>query len=66
MLLDHVVVQADDLTILGAWYKPLSVLADRNRGAGYLALALANIGVFSSILFLTYYFQKGIVVEVPS
>jgi predicted MFS family arabinose efflux permease len=39
---------------------PLSVLADRSRGAGYLALALANIGVFSSILFLTYYFQRGI------
>jgi EmrB/QacA subfamily drug resistance transporter len=39
---------------------PLSVLADRNRGAGYLALALATIGVFSSILFLNYYFQRGL------
>jgi MFS family permease len=39
---------------------PLSVPADRNPGAGYLALALANIGVFSSILFLTYYVQQGV------
>jgi EmrB/QacA subfamily drug resistance transporter len=39
---------------------PLSVILDRNRGASYLALAFANIGIFAVLLFLTYYFQKGI------
>jgi MFS family permease len=33
------------------------VLADRNRGAAYLTLFLANAAVFAVFLFLTYYFQ---------
>jgi len=36
---------------------PLRVLADRNRGAAYLAQAVSNAAVFSVMLFLTYYFQ---------
>ena len=36
---------------------PLRVIADRNRGASYLALALGNAAVFAVFLFLTYYFQ---------
>ena len=36
---------------------PLRVLADRNRGAAYLTLFLANAAVFALFLFLTYYFQ---------
>jgi EmrB/QacA subfamily drug resistance transporter len=36
---------------------PLRVLADRNRGAAYLTLFLANSAVFALFLFLTYYFQ---------
>lgn len=37
---------------------PLRVLADRNRGAAYLTLLLANASVFAAFLFLTYYFQS--------
>jgi hypothetical protein len=33
------------------------VVADRNRGAAYLTLFLANAAVFALFLFLTYYFQ---------
>lgn len=36
---------------------PLHVVADRNRGAAYLTLALGQGGVFALFLFLTYYFQ---------
>jgi EmrB/QacA subfamily drug resistance transporter len=36
---------------------PLRVLADRNRGASYLAIFLGQAGVFVVFLFLTYYFQ---------
>lgn len=36
---------------------PLRVLADRNRGAAYLAIFLGQAGVFVVFLFLTYYFQ---------
>jgi EmrB/QacA subfamily drug resistance transporter len=36
---------------------PLRVLADRNRGAAYLVLTVANAAVFAVFLFLTYYFQ---------
>ena len=36
---------------------PLRVLADRNRGAAYLVLAVSNAAVFAVFLFLTYYFQ---------
>jgi EmrB/QacA subfamily drug resistance transporter len=37
---------------------PLRVVADRNRGAAYLTLFLANAAVFALFLFLTYYFQR--------
>jgi predicted MFS family arabinose efflux permease len=36
---------------------PLRVIANRNRGGSYLALALGNAAVFVVFLFLTYYFQ---------
>jgi EmrB/QacA subfamily drug resistance transporter len=36
---------------------PLRVLADRDRGASFLALAIASVGIFSAFLFLTYYLQ---------
>ena len=32
---------------------PLRVLADRNRGAAYLVLAVSNAAVFAVFLFLT-------------
>ena len=37
---------------------PLRVVADRNRGAAYLTLFLANAAVFALFLFLTYYVQR--------
>jgi EmrB/QacA subfamily drug resistance transporter len=37
---------------------PLRVFADRNRGAAYLTLFLANAAAFSVLLFLTYYLQS--------
>jgi EmrB/QacA subfamily drug resistance transporter len=37
---------------------PLRVVADRNRGAGYLAVAAAGAGLFGVFLFLTYYMQQ--------
>jgi EmrB/QacA subfamily drug resistance transporter len=37
---------------------PLRVVADRNRGGGYLALAAAGAGLFGVFLFLTYYLQQ--------
>jgi MFS family permease len=36
---------------------PLRVPSDRNRGAAYLTLAVANAALFAIFLFLTYYFQ---------
>jgi EmrB/QacA subfamily drug resistance transporter len=36
---------------------PLRVVADRDRGAAYLAQALAYAGMFAIFLFLTYYVQ---------
>jgi EmrB/QacA subfamily drug resistance transporter len=36
---------------------PLHVIADRTRGAGLLSLFLSSIVLFTSFLFLTYYFQ---------
>ncbi|MFD0901558.1 MFS transporter [Actinomadura sediminis] len=36
---------------------PLRVVADRTRGAAYLAVGLSVIGMFAAFLFLTYYMQ---------
>lgn len=36
---------------------PLRILLDRDRGASFTALMIANIGVFAVFLFLTYYLQ---------
>jgi EmrB/QacA subfamily drug resistance transporter len=36
---------------------PLGVVADRNRGASFAAIASAGAGIFALFLFLTYYFQ---------
>jgi EmrB/QacA subfamily drug resistance transporter len=37
---------------------PLRVVADRNRSAGYLAIATVGAGLFGVFLFLTYYMQE--------
>ena len=37
---------------------PLRVVADRNRSAGYLAVAAVGAGLFGVFLFLTYYMQQ--------
>jgi EmrB/QacA subfamily drug resistance transporter len=37
---------------------PIRVVADRNRSAGYLALAAVGAGLFGVFLFLTYYMQQ--------
>ncbi len=41
---------------------PLRVVADRNRGGSYLAIAIAGAGIFGVFLFLTFYLQttKGL------
>jgi len=54
LLIGFVVLQKVDRNPL----IPLRVLADRNRGAAYLTLFLANAAVFALFLFLTYYFQR--------
>lgn len=36
---------------------PLRVVADRTRGAAYLAVGLAGAGMFGAFLFMTYYLQ---------
>jgi hypothetical protein len=36
---------------------PLRVVLDRNRGGAYSAMLLASIGLFSVLLFLTYYLE---------
>ena len=36
---------------------PLRVALDRNRGGAYSAMLLASIGLFSVLLFLTYYLE---------
>jgi MFS family permease len=36
---------------------PLRVLADRNRGAAYLTMAIAAVAMFGTFLFLTYHLQ---------
>ncbi|GAA3339273.1 MFS transporter [Curtobacterium pusillum] len=37
---------------------PLSILLDRNRGAAYLSILIAGIGMFGVFLFVTYYMQS--------
>lgn len=37
---------------------PLRVVADRNRGASFLAIATASSGAFAVFLFLTFYLQQ--------
>ncbi|HVX68462.1 MAG TPA: MFS transporter [Mycobacteriales bacterium] len=36
---------------------PLRIIMDRNRGGSYAAFLLTTLGMFSSFLFLSYYFQ---------
>ena len=36
---------------------PLRVVADRDRGASFLAIGIASAGLFGLFLFLTYYLQ---------
>jgi MFS family permease len=36
---------------------PLGVVADRNRGASFVAIATAGTGIFGLYLFLTFHFQ---------
>jgi EmrB/QacA subfamily drug resistance transporter len=37
---------------------PLSVVADRNRGGSFVAVATAGAGIFGLLLFLTFYLQN--------
>ncbi len=37
---------------------PPRIVADRNRGASYLAVLIAGAGIFGIFLFLTYYMQQ--------
>ena len=39
---------------------PLRVVSDRNRGAAFLAVAIAGVAMFATFLFLTYYLQQGL------
>jgi EmrB/QacA subfamily drug resistance transporter len=39
---------------------PLRVVSDRNRGASFLAVAVAGSAMFAAFLFLTYYLQQGL------
>jgi EmrB/QacA subfamily drug resistance transporter len=39
---------------------PIRVVADRNRSAGYLAIAAVGAGLFGVFLFLTYYMQQNL------
>jgi EmrB/QacA subfamily drug resistance transporter len=39
---------------------PLHVVGERNRGASFLAVAVASVAMFSVFLFLTYYLQEGL------
>ncbi len=39
---------------------PLRVVGERNRGASFLAVAVAGVAMFSTFLFLTYYLQQGL------
>ncbi len=37
---------------------PLALVADRNRGASFAAIAVGGAGIFALFLFLTFYFQS--------
>ncbi|MPQ97401.1 DHA2 family efflux MFS transporter permease subunit [Modestobacter sp. I12A-02628] len=37
---------------------PLSVVWDRNRGAGFLSIAISGVGSFAVFLYLSYYLQQ--------
>lgn len=39
---------------------PLSIVQDRDRGAGFLAILVAGSGMFGVFLFLTYYLQLSL------
>jgi len=39
---------------------PLGIVADRNRGAAFLAVGFASVAMFAVFLFLTYYLQRGL------
>ena len=39
---------------------PLRIVADRNRGASFLAVGIASIAMFGTFLFLTYYLQQNL------
>ena len=39
---------------------PLRVVGERNRGASFIAVAVAGVAMFSTFLFLTYYLQEGL------
>ena len=39
---------------------PLSVVLDRNRGASYISIFIAGVGVFGVFLFVTYYLQVSL------
>ncbi len=52
------------LTGFAAWQRrtaypllPMNVVADRNRGAAFLAMLLASVGMFGVLLFVNYYLQ---------
>jgi EmrB/QacA subfamily drug resistance transporter len=38
----------------------LSVILDRNRGAAYMSIMLAAVGMFALFLFVTYFLQTGL------
>jgi EmrB/QacA subfamily drug resistance transporter len=38
----------------------LSVILDRNRGAAYMSILLAAVGMFALFLFVTYFLQTGL------
>jgi EmrB/QacA subfamily drug resistance transporter len=39
---------------------PLRVVAERNRGAAFLAVSVAGVAMFATFLFLTYYLQLSL------
>ncbi|RKT53858.1 MFS transporter [Saccharothrix australiensis] len=39
---------------------PVRILLDRNRGSSYLAMFLLGIGLFVTLLFLTYFLQQNL------
>ena len=49
-----------DRAACGAPLLPLRVVGERNRGAAFLAVAVAGVATFATFLFLTYYLQQGL------